>query len=131
MRYDRKPTFYGATDLIKSGKVDLSDVRFFVLDEADRLVSQAEDAAAISDLYSKLPKAVHRLQVLMFSATLHSPEITDMSQKICKFPTWVDLKGKESVPEVRTCHTHTRHARHARHTPPHDALLLLTRPVHL
>lgn len=36
----------------------------------------------------------------MFSATLHSPEITATADKICKFPTWVDLKGKESVPEV-------------------------------
>lgn len=107
---------------MNTGKIDLSDVRFFVLDEADRLVSDAADAAAILELYNKLPKAVHRLQVrspldavkclffqtnrasvpkvLMFSATLHSPEITSTSEKICKFPTWVDLKGKESVPEV-------------------------------
>ena len=36
----------------------------------------------------------------MFSATLLSPEIKKMSEEICKFPTWVDLKGKDSVPEV-------------------------------
>lgn len=54
------------TDLVNTGKVDLSDVRFFVLDEADRLVSEATDAAAILDLYNKLPKAVHHLQVHFF-----------------------------------------------------------------
>lgn len=44
--------------------------------------------------------AIVSIKVLMFSATLHSPEITSIAEKICKFPTWVDLKGKESVPEV-------------------------------
>lgn len=52
-----------SADLVKTGKIDLSDVRFFVLDEADRLVSESADAAAILDLYKKLPKAVHHLQV--------------------------------------------------------------------
>jgi hypothetical protein len=42
-----------------------------------------------------------RHQVLMFSATLHDPQIRELSEIICKFPTWVDLKGKDTVPEVR------------------------------
>ncbi len=33
-----------------------------------------------------------RLQVCFFSATLHSPEITALSARICQHPTWVDLK---------------------------------------
>lgn len=36
----------------------------------------------------------------MFSATLHSPEIRSLAEKICAFPTWVDLKGKDSVPDT-------------------------------
>jgi ATP-dependent RNA helicase DDX1 len=36
----------------------------------------------------------------MFSATLHDPLIKDMADIICKFPQWVDLKGKDTVPEV-------------------------------
>jgi hypothetical protein len=36
----------------------------------------------------------------MFSATLHSPIVKKIGEKICKFPTWVDLKGKDAVPEV-------------------------------
>ncbi|KAH3744763.1 ATP-dependent RNA helicase DDX1 [Pelomyxa schiedti] len=34
----------------------------------------------------------------MFSATLHSEEIKQAAQTMCRFPTWVDLKGKDSVP---------------------------------
>lgn len=39
-------------------------------------------------------------QVCFFSATLHSPEITRLSESICDRPTWVDLKGKDSVPDT-------------------------------
>jgi hypothetical protein len=38
--------------------------------------------------------------VLFFSATLHSDEVRKLGDEICKFPTWVDLKGKDAVPEV-------------------------------
>ena len=41
-----------------------------------------------------------RLQVCFFSATLHSPEIGKLSELLCRHPTWVDLKGKDSVPET-------------------------------
>lgn len=37
----------------------------------------------------------------MFSATLHSAEIKTMAETICRFPQWVDLKGKPTVPPVR------------------------------
>lgn len=40
--------------------------------------------------------------MLLFSATLHSPEIRRLSDEIQKFPTWVDLKGKEAIPDVRS-----------------------------
>lgn len=39
-------------------------------------------------------------QVCFFSATLHSPEIARLSERICDRPTWVDLKGVDSVPET-------------------------------
>lgn len=35
-----------------------------------------------------------------FSATLHSPEIARLSEGICHRPIWVDLKGRDSVPET-------------------------------
>lgn len=34
-----------------------------------------------------------------FSATLHSDAIKDLTAKICQNPTWVDLKGKDAIPE--------------------------------
>ncbi len=38
--------------------------------------------------------------MLLFSATLHSPEIRKFAEQITRFPTWVDLKGRDgAVPE--------------------------------
>jgi hypothetical protein len=42
----------------------------------------------------------------MFSATLHSPEIKELAEKITKFPTWVDLKGPyDRIPSARNMPT--------------------------
>lgn len=41
-----------------------------------------------------------RLQTLFFSATLHSPEVRSAIEKITVNPTWVDLKGKPSIPDT-------------------------------
>ncbi len=38
--------------------------------------------------------------MLLFSATLHSPEVRSMAANICVNPVLVDLKGKDSVPET-------------------------------
>lgn len=88
-------------DFVESGKIALDQVRFFVLDEADRLIADNPDV--VTKIYSRLPKAgtgVNRLQVLLFSATLHSPEVRSMAANICVNPVLVDLKGKDSVPET-------------------------------
>ena len=39
-------------------------------------------------------------KVCFFSATLHSPQISELARKICVAPTWVDLKGAAFVPET-------------------------------
>ena len=52
-------------DLVKRGTLDLSAVRFFVLDEADRLVDQ-DGLATVEQLFQALPKSgtgTARLQV--------------------------------------------------------------------
>lgn len=88
-------------DMIKRGLLNMDRVRFFILDEADRLL-ETGNRDDIMALYQRLPKGGvgdRRLQVCFFSATLHSPEITELAEKICDKPTWVDLKGKDSVPE--------------------------------
>jgi len=80
-------------DFAESGKLDLSSVRFFVLDEADQLVDQ--HGPIVYSLFNKLHKS-NPLQALLFSATLHSSSVRELGEKICKFPVWIDLKG--SVP---------------------------------
>jgi superfamily II DNA/RNA helicase len=40
------------------------------------------------------------LQVLMFSATLHSLEVKRLAAAICHQPMLVDLKGKDAVPDT-------------------------------
>lgn len=34
------------------------------------------------------------------SATLHSFEVKKLAESIMNFPTWIDLKGQDSVPET-------------------------------
>eukprot|EP00177_Eucheuma_denticulatum_P004059 GFKZ01007350.1.p1 GENE.GFKZ01007350.1~~GFKZ01007350.1.p1 ORF type:complete len:796 (+),score=104.74 GFKZ01007350.1:34-2388(+) len=82
---------------VKKGTFSMESVRFFVLDEADTFAT--DNLADILFLHEKVPTR-NRVQTLLFSATLHSPEIKGLSEKIQSFPTWVDLKGKEAVPET-------------------------------
>lgn len=82
---------------VKKGTVSLDNIRFFVLDEADTFAT--DNLADVAFLHKKVPVR-NRVQTLLFSATLHSPEIKELSAKIQSFPTWVDLKGKDSVPDT-------------------------------
>eukprot|EP01114_Cavostelium_apophysatum_P021239 TRINITY_DN7357_c0_g1_i1.p1 TRINITY_DN7357_c0_g1~~TRINITY_DN7357_c0_g1_i1.p1 ORF type:complete len:735 (+),score=215.11 TRINITY_DN7357_c0_g1_i1:84-2288(+) len=86
-----------AIDLLKSGILDLSNIRFFVLDEADAVIEN--ELQSVTKLFSVIPKS-KSLQVLFFSATLQSPEVKKLANEICRFPTWIDLKGQNSVPET-------------------------------
>ena len=90
-------------DMFKSGALSLAQVKFFILDEADRMVDDAQNLQSIMQLYAACPAGGtgdNRLQVCFFSATLHSDAIKNLAAKICVNPTWVDLKGVESVPET-------------------------------
>lgn len=93
-------------DLVESGKLSLASVRLLILDEADRF-TEAESLKMVKKLFGAVKRAIEtdtttpgRLQVCFFSATLHSPEIGALSAALCQHPTWVDLKGKDSVPET-------------------------------
>lgn len=89
-------------DLIEAGEILLSHCRFFVLDEADGLL-KANYGNLIENIYRKIPKITsdaHRLQMIVCSATLHSFEVKKMAEKLMHFPTWVDLKGEDAVPET-------------------------------
>ena len=80
---------------IDSGQLSLENVQFLIMDEADRFA--AENFNFVVKLHQKIPSTA---QVAMFSATLHSPEILELAEKICPKATWVDLKGKEYIPET-------------------------------
>uniref|UniRef100_A0A4W3HZF6 ATP-dependent RNA helicase n=1 Tax=Callorhinchus milii TaxID=7868 RepID=A0A4W3HZF6_CALMI len=89
-------------DLVSTGKLNLSQVRFLVLDEADGLLTQGY-SDFISRIHSQIPQVTSdgkRLQVIICSATLHSFDVKKLAEKIMHFPTWVDLKGEDSVPET-------------------------------
>mmetsp|Transcript_12763 Transcript_12763/g.38636 ORF Transcript_12763/g.38636 Transcript_12763/m.38636 type:complete len:728 (+) Transcript_12763:217-2400(+) len=85
-------------DMVEANQLDLSFIRFFVLDEADELLNSG-NFGTITKLFGRMPKTC-ALQVLMFSATLHSPEVKKLANIMTQFPTWVDLKGRDTIPET-------------------------------
>jgi len=89
-------------DLINTGKLSLRQCRFFVLDEADGLLKQGYEGF-INRVHGKIPKITSdgkRLQMIVCSATLHAFEVKKMAERLMHFPTWVDLKGQDAVPET-------------------------------
>ncbi|KAH7698167.1 ATP-dependent RNA helicase Ddx1, partial [Aphelenchoides avenae] len=91
-------------DLVHQHKILLNHVRFFVLDEADSLVSGQSDAwKTIQELHSKMPKyspTGERLQMIVCSATLHNFDVKKLADQFMHFPQWVDLKGQDVVPDT-------------------------------
>ena len=54
-------------------------------------------------LHQKMPSVTvdgKRLQMIVCSATLHNFEVKKLADSIMHFPTWVDLKGQDAVPET-------------------------------
>uniref|UniRef100_F1KXS1 ATP-dependent RNA helicase n=1 Tax=Ascaris suum TaxID=6253 RepID=F1KXS1_ASCSU len=90
-------------DFIQSGKISLSNVRFFILDEADSLVSAKTHLPTIERIHAALPKITasgDRLQMIVCSATLHNFDVKKLADKMMHFPQWVDLKGQDTVPDT-------------------------------
>ncbi|KAK0178658.1 hypothetical protein PV327_007531 [Microctonus hyperodae] len=89
-------------DLIQGGYLSLTNCRFFVLDEADGLLKQGY-MKFINQLHGQMPKIMsdgRRLQMIVCSATCHSFDVKKMAESLMHFPTWVDLKGEDVVPET-------------------------------
>lgn len=98
-------------DFIETCKLDVKRVNFFILDEVDGLLSQGHKDM-IHTLYRGLPKEAsdgRRLQVIALcfifvftrtdvlqmivcSATLHSPDVKKLAKDLMFHPAWVDLK---------------------------------------
>ncbi|XP_035714704.1 ATP-dependent RNA helicase Ddx1 isoform X2 [Folsomia candida] len=89
-------------ELIGSGHISLAHTRFFILDEADGLL-KAGYTQLIHKMHGQIPKVtadMKRLQMIVCSATLHDFEVKKLAEKLMYFPTWVDLKGEDAVPET-------------------------------
>lgn len=89
-------------ELINSEQILLTHCRFFVLDEADGLL-KANYGNLIENIHRRIPKINSdsmRLQMIVCSATLHAFEVKKMADKLMHFPTWIDLKGEDAVPET-------------------------------
>ncbi|XP_077865000.1 uncharacterized protein LOC102800875 [Saccoglossus kowalevskii] len=71
-------------DLISTGKLSLSQVRFFILDEADGLLTQGY-TDLIYRLWEQIPKITadgKRLQLVVCSATLHSFDVKKLAVRM-------------------------------------------------
>ena len=81
-------------DLMNQGFINLKDIQYFVLDEADQML----DMGFIHDIKKLLAKLPKQRQSLFFSATM-PPAITDLSKKILGNPEKVTIAPKQATAE--------------------------------
>ena len=81
--------------LLNMGKIDMSSIQFFVLDEADRMLEMGfvDDIMRIA---SYLPK---NKQTLLFSATM-PPKIHELARKVLNHPTEVHLSTSKPAEKI-------------------------------
>ncbi len=82
-------------DLMNQGHISLEDVKYFVLDEADRLL----DMGFIHDIRKIIAELPAQRQSLFFSATLPK-DIVALSKKILKNPKKVEVSPVSSTAET-------------------------------
>ncbi|MDQ3017082.1 MAG: DEAD/DEAH box helicase [Bacteroidota bacterium] len=82
-------------DLMQQGHVSLRDVKFFVLDEADRML----DMGFVHDVKRIIAKLPVERQTLFFSATMPH-EITMLAKSILKNPLTVEVTPVSSTAET-------------------------------
>jgi ATP-dependent RNA helicase RhlB len=81
-------------DHIKSGKLDLSHIKFFILDEADRMF----DMGFIKDIRYVMKKCPIEKQVMLFSATL-SYYVIRLATEYLRDPVEVEVERDRVVTE--------------------------------
>lgn len=89
-------------DFINTKKLSLNQVRFLILDEVDGLLTQGF-RDFIYRIHREIPAVSidgKRLQVIVCSATLHNSEVKKLADAIMHFPTWIDLKGQDTIPDT-------------------------------
>lgn len=82
-------------DLQQQGFIDLSQIKLFVLDEADRML----DMGFIHDIRKLLKLLPERRQSLFFSATMPN-NIVELSQKILHQPVKIEVAPVSSAAET-------------------------------
>lgn len=81
-------------DLLRNTKLSLSNVRTFVLDEADEMLNMG----FISDVEFVINCLIHEHQTLLFSATMPK-EISKLARKYLKDPLTIDLSREQAAPQ--------------------------------
>ena len=81
-------------DLLRNSPLRLTEVRTFVLDEADEMLKMG----FINDVEYIFSCLVHEHQTLLFSATMIKP-IKQLAQKYLKDPVTVELNVEQIAPE--------------------------------
>jgi ATP-dependent RNA helicase DeaD len=81
-------------DLLRNTKLSLSNVRTFVLDEADEMLNMG----FISDVEFIINCLIHEHQTLLFSATMPK-EISKLAQRYLKDPLTIDLSKNQAAPQ--------------------------------
>ena len=89
-------------DLLKQGKADLSKLRFFILDEADEMLSMGFERE-LNDIISFLPE---ERQSLLFSATV-TEDIKALARNMLFYPEYLSFSS-DSVINKDVTHTYTR-----------------------
>jgi len=79
-------------DLMNQGFISLNDIRYFVLDEADRML----DMGFIHDIKKIIAKLPSKRQSLFFSATMPD-NILELSRKILNHPKKVEVNPVSST----------------------------------
>ncbi|MGM0770612.1 MAG: DEAD/DEAH box helicase [Halobacteriota archaeon] len=108
-------------DLLGQGHVNLSNVEYFVLDEADRML----DMGFINDVYKVVDMLPQKRQSLFFSATM-SPEISKLARKLLSNPANVEV-----TPQATTVERIDQFIFFVDHEDKNELLLHLMRGKHL
>lgn len=84
-------------DHMRRGTLNLDNIRFFVLDEADEML----DMGFIEDIEWILSQASEERQTALFSATM-PPRIAQLASRYMRDPRRISIAGKQmTVPQVR------------------------------
>ena len=101
-------------DLVERRVLDLRSIRYFVLDEADRMLDMGF-IPAIRRILKLLPG---QRQNLMFSATYPTP-IRELADRLLRDPVHIEVAAPNATPERIEQHVYRVPKEHKRHLLPH------------